>query len=116
MPLVDHPLESELESVKTYFAFEVPDQLAFGQNGRLYVSLAIANQISLLDVDGNELQRFSNDVTSPIPLDSPAGIAFDNTSKSLLIANHGLFTGNNFAVLKSQVGQTGAELANPVVP
>jgi DNA-binding beta-propeller fold protein YncE len=118
LPLVDTPAPSDLEVVHQYFAFELPDQLAFGVNGELYVSLALSNQISVLDADGTELDRLQSSPGDDIPLDSPAAIAFDARTKSLLIANHALISGNaaHFAVLKAVVGDPGDELEKPPLP
>jgi sugar lactone lactonase YvrE len=46
VPLVDAPAQSDLAVVHQYVAFELPDQLAFGNDGKIYVSLALSNQIS----------------------------------------------------------------------
>ena len=93
----------------------MPDQLAFGSRGDLYVSLAGSNQISVLDRDGNEKKRLQSQPGDAIPLDNPAGIAFDTSSKSLLIINHALLSGDSdhFAVLKTNVHDRGAPLAEP---
>lgn len=94
---------------------DIPDQLAFGARGDLYVSLAFSNQISVLSPNGTEKTRFGSAPDDTIPLDSPAGIAFDASSKSLLIANHALLSENaaNFAVLKLYVKDPGNELVKP---
>ncbi|MBX2997671.1 MAG: hypothetical protein KF893_04110 [Caldilineaceae bacterium] len=120
LPLVDQPTASDLEVFYTYTAAfgpfgEIPDQLAFGARGDLYVSLAVSNQISVLSSDGVEKMRIASALTDSIPLDSPAGIAFDARTKSLLIANHALLSGNaaNFAVLKVFVNDPGDELVQP---
>jgi sugar lactone lactonase YvrE len=117
LPLVGNPTEADLEQVHAYNGFELPDQLAFGANGKLYVSLALSNQISVLDNDGTELARFDSSVEG-IPLDNPAGIAFDSSRKSLLIANHALLSGDaaHFAVLKAFVNDAGNPLEKPDLP
>ena len=48
-------------------------------------------------------------------MDNPAGIAFDSRSRSVLIANHALLSGNpaHFAVLKVYVGDPGDPLSQP---
>jgi sugar lactone lactonase YvrE len=120
LPLVNQPTPADLEIFHTYDAQygpfgEIPDQLAFGARGDLYVSLAVSNQISVLGSNGVEKMRIASAPTDSIPLDSPAGIAFDASSKSLLIANHALLSGNpaNFAVLKVFVNDPGDELVQP---
>jgi len=118
LPLVDAPTASDLEVFHTYTSSELPDQLAFGADGELYVSLALSNQISILAVDGTELSRIQSAPADTIPLDNPAGIAFDSRTKSLLIANHALLSGNpaHFAVLKTFVGDAGDPLEEPFLP
>jgi sugar lactone lactonase YvrE len=118
LPLVDQPAPADLQVFHVYAGYEVPDQLAFGAQGDLYVSLALSNQISVLAPDGTENARYASAPGDAIPLDAPAGIAFDARSKSLLIANHALLTGNanNFAVLAMAVGDPGAPLVQSVLP
>jgi DNA-binding beta-propeller fold protein YncE len=92
--------------------------LAFGAAGNLYVSLALTNQISVLNPAGAELRRFSSQPGDAAPLDSPAGIAFDSCSKSLLVANHALLTGDpsHFALLQLYTGDPGDPLVTPDLP
>ena len=118
LPLVESPDNSNLEQFHVYAASELPDQLAFGANGKLYVSLALSNQISVLNEDGTESMRISSMPGDAIPLDNPAGIAFDSASKSLLIVNHALLSGNpaHFAVLKLYAGDPGNPLEKPFLP
>ncbi|WP_295581742.1 hypothetical protein [uncultured Lamprocystis sp.] len=87
IPLVDQPIPPEIELCATFPNSEVPDSLVFGKSGRLYVSLAGTNQIAILDADGAEITRISGPAGSSIPVDGSATMAFDNTSKSLLVAN-----------------------------
>lgn len=118
LPLVAAPTAGQLELFHTYTANEIPDQLAFGAKGSLYVSLALSNQISVLAGDGTETTRISSAPGDAIPLDLPAGIAFDSRSKSLFIANHALLSGDpaHFAVLQAAVGDPGDELVKPSLP
>lgn len=118
LPLVAQPNASDLAVFHVFGGFQVPDQLAFGARGELYVSLAVANQIAVLTADGAEIARYGSVPGDAIPLDNPAGIAFDARSKSLLIANHALFSGNpaNFAVLALAVDDPGAPLFEPALP
>jgi sugar lactone lactonase YvrE len=121
LPIVDNPTPADLEVFYTYSNAisgpfgEIPDQLAFGAKGDLYVSLAFTNQISVISPNGVETKRIASAPTDSIPLDSPAGIAFDARTKSLLIANHALLSANpaNFAVLKVFVNDPGNELVKP---
>lgn len=118
LPLVDAPTATDLEVFHAYTASELPDQLAFGAQGNLYVSLALSNQISILAPDGTELARLQSDSGDAIPLDNPAGIAFDSRTKSLLISNHALLSGDpaHFAVLRVDVGDPGDPLVRPFLP
>lgn len=79
------------------FTFDGPDNMAFGQSGKLYVALALANQIAVIDfASGNEAGRFSGPAKSPdgpVNWDAPAGVAFDNSTKSLRVTNHALVNG-----------------------
>ncbi len=118
LPLVDAPNPADLVVFHVYAAFELPDQLAFGADGDLYVSLALSNQISILAPGGTELARLESAPGDDIPLDNPAGLAFDSRTKSLLIANHALLSENpaHFAVLQAFVGDPGDLLDEPFLP
>ena len=74
-----------------------PDNIAFGQSGKLYVALATANQIAVIDfATGNELRRYSGPAkgeNGDVAWDAPAGVAFDNSSRSLRVTNHALVNG-----------------------
>ncbi|MFZ1629052.1 MAG: hypothetical protein WAV70_08960 [Anaerolineae bacterium] len=115
LPLVDQPTEADLAVIHTYIAGEMPDQLAFDSVGNLYVSLALSNQISVLAANGTETVRYASAPGDAIPLDNPAGIAFDARTRSLLIVNHALLSGdpNHFAVLRMFVDDPGAQLFDP---
>ncbi|MGI8809481.1 MAG: SMP-30/gluconolactonase/LRE family protein [Acidimicrobiales bacterium] len=120
---VKNPTAGALEVVHHYAMGEGPDGIAFGENGHLYVALAVPYQsgISVLRViDGVEEARFTNPLGSPInPYDSPANIAFDGEG-SLLVTNHAFATGNllpdQFSVLKVWVKDGGSALAKPLLP
>jgi len=115
LPLVNSPTAGDLETFHVYGAAEGPDQLAFAADGKLYVTLAFSNQVSILSTSGAEITRISSQVGDEVPMDNPAGIAFDNRTKSVLVVNHALLSGNpaNFAVLSIYVGQTGDPLSEP---
>lgn len=115
LPLVNTPLPADLETFYQYVASEGPDQIAFANDGKLYVTLAFTNQISFLSTSGVELGRIQSQPGDDIPLDNPAGIAFDSRTKSVLVANHALLSGNpaNFAVLSVYVGDPGDPLSQP---
>jgi len=108
IPLVDQPDPADLELFASFADSAVPDSLVFGKSGRLYVSLAGSNQIAVLAQDGAEITRISGPAGSPIPFDGPATMAFDDASKSLLVANHAIF-GNpaHQAILRVFVGEKG---------
>lgn len=118
LPLVAAPGAADLEIFHEYTGGELPDQLAFGADGDLYVTLALSSQLSVLDPAGVEIARTGSAPGEPIPLDAPAGIAFDSRTKSLLISNHALLTGDpaHFAVLQTLVGDPGDPLEEPFVP
>ena len=115
LPLVASPSPGSLQVFHQYIGGEAPDQLAFAEDGTLYVTLAFSNQISFLSTGGAELGRISSQLTDPIPMDNPAGIAFDSRTKSVLVANHALLSGNpaHFAVLSVYVGDSGDPLSEP---
>lgn len=118
LPLADEPDETEIELFHTYTQGEAPDGFAFGASGDLYVTLAAANEISVLAPDGTETARIASTPSDAIPLDAPANIAFDNSSKSLLVTNHASIIPNpaHFAVLKVFVADTADPLAEPILP
>jgi sugar lactone lactonase YvrE len=88
----------------------VADSVAFGASGDLYVSLAGASQIAVLAPDGSEKARIGGPAGSAIPSDNPAGIAFDDARRSLLVANHAIFGDPaHFAVLRVFVDDRAAE-------
>ena len=107
-----------LQLVKAYNNFEVPDGLAFGRTGRLYVALAGVNKVGCLMSWGWEFTRFpstSVNETLEMPYDAPANLAF-NGRGSLLVVNHALFTGpSHAAVLDAVVFDTESPLAKPIL-
>jgi sugar lactone lactonase YvrE len=86
------PTSGQLRVLHRYRLGEAPDNLAFGLSGKLYVALAGSNQISVLRPGGAEARRFSgparNDGGLPVPYDMPSGVAFDDSTQSLLVNNH----------------------------
>ena len=103
---------------------EGPDNLTFGESGKMYVALALSNQVVVLDYpSGTELERFSGPAKSPsgdVPWDAPASVAFDNTTKSLRVTNHALVTGlvdkSRFVVFDVYVDDTAFPLHRPALP
>ena len=66
-----------------------PDGIIFGHSGRLYVTLAGTNQISILDPGGTELSRFPTapeNARQEVPWDTPASLVL-NGRGSLLVTN-----------------------------
>jgi sugar lactone lactonase YvrE len=94
LPLKKKPQPNDL---KDFFVYPEPasgpDGIAFGRSGKLYVVLAGANQISILNRDGTEELRFPSapeNQQQEVPYDSPASIAF-NRRGSLLVTNQSFF-------------------------
>jgi sugar lactone lactonase YvrE len=112
VPLVANPQPSDLTVVHQYTGGELPDQLAFGEGGLLYVTLAFSNEISILDTHLGEMTRIASSPDDEVPLDNPAAIAFDESTKSLLLVNHALLSGNpaHFALLSVYVNDEGDPL------
>ena len=113
LPLVDAPQPGDLSKYYSYNPGDFPDQLAFGATGDLYVSLAAANQISVINTDG--LVGTEEPRINSTDLDNPAGIAFDSAKKSLLIVNHALLSGDSshFAVYQMFADDPGNPLETP---
>ena len=118
LPLVDAPDADDLELVHDYTAGEAPDGFAFGRSGKLYVALAGANAISVLDKHGVEESRIESSPGDEIPLDAPANVAFNDPAQTLLIVNHASFTrdASHFAVLRTWVGDKADPLEKPQLP
>ena len=71
LPLVANPAPGDLEIFHQYSGGELPDQLAFAQDGTLYVTLAFSNQISFLSTSGSELGRIQSQPGDEVPLIIP---------------------------------------------
>jgi hypothetical protein len=91
---------------------DAPDGFALSRSGHIYMALVgLTNQVVELDFAGHELARFGQALTgedgSPVPFDSPSGVAFLGTK--LLIANQSYFAGNpaNQALLALETGEQG---------
>lgn len=102
----------------TYDPGEIPDGLAFTNGGLLYVVLAGANAVSVLDVaQGIELDRLDGPEGSTIPFVQPANLVFD--SSTVLVTNHAVFAqppAGLFAVLEMEVAHLGDAVPAPIVP
>jgi len=120
LPLVAAPAAADLQVFHHYPLGDLPDGIAFGKSGNLYVTIATPFQsgISVLGPAGNETARLTNPLLSPIfPYDSPANIAF-NGKGSLLVTNHAFATmlPSQFTVLDVWVNDKASPLAKPVLP
>lgn len=87
-----------------------PDGIIFGRSGRLYATLAGANQIAILDPGGTELARFptaEENARQEIPWDTPASLFFDG-SGGLLVTNQSYVNAipEHWAVLDTWVDDT----------
>jgi sugar lactone lactonase YvrE len=97
---------------------DAPDGCAVARSGDIYLALVGAsNQIVELSPAGQEIARFGQQYTgannSPVPFDSPSGVAFLGTE--LIVANQSYFADNhsNQALLALQTGELGATVYVP---
>jgi sugar lactone lactonase YvrE len=97
-----------------------PDGFAIGRSGRIYVAdvSPTSNQVVVLGADGTEIGRFpempvTGDNGSPVPFDSPSGVAFLGTR--LLVANQAFVTGDrdHQAILDVEAGERGLPILVP---
>ena len=119
LPLVNTPVATDLQTFHVYGPTKMgpqgPDGIAFGKNGRLYVALAVANQISVLDQKGKEIGRYSGPAKkaddSHLPWQNPANIAFDDARHRILVTNHASMVPDpQFAVFDVVVKDKGLQL------
>ena len=120
LPLVAQPSAADLAVFRAFGPTDLPDGIAFGKSGKLYVAIATPglSGVVILDTSGAEVGRLGNAVPGAIfPYDSPANIAF-NGKGSLLATNHAFATGipSQFTVLDVYVGDSASPLAKPVLP
>lgn len=122
LPRKTAPSALEVELVHTFAPGDLPDGIAFGVTGLVYVAMATPTRsgIAVVDDAGNEVRRFSNPEGSPFyPYDSPANLAFDGTGAAL-VTNHAFVSGaiddRQFSVLDVYVEDSGSPLAAPVIP
>lgn len=120
LPLVAAPTAADLKVFHEYTNGDLPDGIAFGKAGRLYVAIAtpFASGISILSPAGAEVVRLANQGNPIFPYDSPANIAFDGTG-SILVTNHAFVTGvtnpAQFTILDVYVADTGHPLHRPFI-
>lgn len=120
LPLVAQPTAADLHVFHEYTSGDLPDGIAFGRSGRLYVAIAtpFASGISIVSPAGTEVARLANQGNPIFPYDSPANIAF-NGNGSILVTNHAFVTGvtnpEQFTVLDVYVADTGLPLQRPLI-
>jgi sugar lactone lactonase YvrE len=119
LPLVASPTAGQLELFHRYGNGALPDGLAFGAAGLVYVAVATpgASGISILSPVGTEVARLGNAGLSPFaPYDSPANLAFDGGGR-VLLSNHAFATGlllpKQFSIVDVFVDDPGAPLFAP---
>lgn len=122
LPLSANPGPGDLKVFHQYGPESLPDGVAFGRSGLLYVAIATpgASGVSILDGAGTEVTRLSNPPLSPFaPYDSPANIAF-NGRGSILLSNHASVTGfvdpSHFGIVDVFVDDKESPLAKPILP
>ena len=120
LPLVAKPSAASLTVFHEYTNGDLPDGIAFGSTGKLYVAIAtpFASGISILAPNGTEVTRLANQGNPIFPYDSPANIAFDGKG-SILVTNHAFVTGvtnpGQFTVLDVWVADPGSPLEMPLI-
>jgi hypothetical protein len=97
---------------------DAPDGCALARSGDIYLALVGAsNQIVELSPSGTELARFGQQYSgtnnSPVPFDSPSGVAF--LGSELLIANQSYFADSpsNQVILALETGEQGQPVYMP---
>ncbi|MBV9924405.1 MAG: SMP-30/gluconolactonase/LRE family protein [Acidobacteria bacterium] len=120
VPLVASPAPGSAAEFKHFGPTDLPDGIAFGKSGNLYVAIATPgfSGVLILGPNGAEVGRLSNAAPGDIaPYDSPANIAFDGHG-SILLTNHAFATGipSHFQVLDVYVGDKGSPLSKPDLP
>ena len=122
LPLVAQPNAADLQVFHTFAPGDIPDGIAFGRSGVLYVTDATPFSSGIIGLrnNGSEVFRFTNPVNTPInPYDSPANIAF-NGRGSLLVTNHAFATGGQmpqqFQLLEVYVNDAEIGLFKPLIP
>ena len=120
LPVKANPTAADLKVFHEYTNGDLPDGIAFGVTGRLYVAIAtpFASGVSILGSNGAEIVRLANQGNPIHPYDSPANIAFDGRG-SILLTNHAFVTGvtnpEQFAVLDVWVSDSGSPLEKPII-
>lgn len=115
LPLVERPGPADLEAVAV-LPLSGPDGIAFGEDGRLYVALALTSQVAVLGPQGEELARVPTpeaNAQAEVPVSGPAILAFDEARRALLVTNHLPADPSHFALLRVLVGDRGLPLPRP---
>lgn len=99
LPLVDKPKASQLRVVHRFAQGAGPDGVVFGKSGKLYVTLAISNQLAVLTPKGKGFTE--THLGEKASWDAPANMAFTDTG-ALLVTNHASLSrkAENFLVLE----------------
>lgn len=119
VPVKDAPTAADTELFHQ-FAMPGPDGLAFGQSGRLYVTLAFTNAIAVLTPDGAQEAQLTGPMAGPdgpIAWDNPAVLAFSWFTRQVFVANHALLSGDpaSFNLFAVRLGERGALPALPLI-
>jgi sugar lactone lactonase YvrE len=120
LPLDDKPAGDQLDRFYRFAAGELPDGIAFGSTGKLYVAMAspIGAGIMIFNSDKSVAARLTNPQGSLIePYDGPANIAFDGAGR-ILVTNHAPVTGlvaKKFSIVDTDVEDNGAPLFTPMI-
>jgi sugar lactone lactonase YvrE len=122
LPLVAQPNAADLQVFHTFAPGDIPDGIAFGRSGVLWVADATPFSSGIIGLrnNGSEVFRFTNPVNTPInPYDSPANIAF-NGKGSMFVTNHAFATGGQmpqqFQLLEVYVNDYEVGLFKPLIP
>ena len=119
LPLADRPRVSDLDDVMSWppraraLAPAGADGIAFGASGLLYVVLGGDEEVATIDLTTGAERRFA----SPL-LYNPAGLAFDDEARRLLVTNHAFFDDDpsHWTIVDLYVDDREAPLERPVVP
>lgn len=119
LPLAN-PAKNELKLFHRFGLGELPDGIAFGAAGDLYVAMAspLAPGVMKLNAAGTKVAQLTNPQGSlTSPYDGPANIAFDGAGR-ILMTNHAPVTGlvaRRFSIVDTDVADNGAPLFTPMI-
>ena len=119
-PLVAKPTAGQLSLFHRFAVGELPDGIAFGATGDLYVAMASPTALGVMILRPNGTKRAQ--LTNPqgsltAPYDGPANIAFDGAGR-ILMTNHAPVTGlvtRKYSIVDTDVEDDGAPLFTPMV-